>query len=299
MLISEISGFERPFGVRASEDGGFYVVDIKSGLLSRIRSDFTRAWATAGTPAMQGPHSVAMGLDGTIYVTEYYGRRLRCFLPDGSEVATLATPTTDMPWLLTGPAGIEIFPDGRIIVADYGSHTLQRFFPDGSFDAWHDGTTGWRLDGAPSCAASKDGFDRVHAAIPLPDGRMLVADTWQHRMRIFDRKGSPDSLIGGPVASSNMGMFNAPVSIALLPDGFVVSEYENPRLQYFNFDGQVQRWLGVDKGGVLPDNWRYDNVAAALSGVLGGFWHPYDVKPYGNGLVVADTDNSRIQCITF
>ena len=220
-------------------------------------------------------------------------------MPDGSEAGTLAAPTVDMPWLLTAPAGIEIFPDDMIIVADYGSHTLQRFFPDGSFDAWHDGTTRWRSDGAPSCVASKDGFDRVHAAIPMPDGRMLVADTWQHRMRIFDSKGSPDSLIGGPVASSNMGMFNAPVSIALLPDGFVVSEYENPRLQYFNFDGQVHSWLGVDQNGVPPDNWRYDNVVVNSSDVLGGFWHPYDVKPYGNGLVVADTDNARIQCITF
>ncbi len=299
MLISEIVGFKRPFGVRADVAGGLYVVDMKAGLLTRLNADFTRRWTFAGDPPMLGAHSVALALDGTILVTEFYGRRLRRISSDGRDLGILAAPCAAKPWLLSGPAGIEIFPDGAIVVADYGAHCLERFSPDGNFEAWNAGDGGWQSDGAPPGVASREGFDRVHAAVPLPDGRMLVADTWHHRLCFFNSQGHLDSILGGPVSGSALGDFDTPVAIALHSDGFVVSEYGNARLQYFGFDGCSRGWMGASQKSGPTVEWVTDSSLAEPSESLGGFRHPYDVKPYGTGFVVADTDNARIQLFSF
>ncbi len=291
-MIRAIPGFTRPFGVRAAPGGGFYAADLKTGELTRVGPDFVQAWRTVGSPAMKGAHSVAVLPDASVLVTDFYGRSVRRFRPDGSDAGVFAAADAARPWLLAGPAGLEIFPDGSIVVADYGSHCLLRFSPDGRLLSWHDGTSGWKTSGAPSGAASRDGFDRVHAAVVLPDGRMLVADTWNHRLRWFDERGDAAGAIGGPEAGRAPGSFDAPVSLALVPGGFVVSEFNNARVQRFTSDGRLVGWLGAP-----PAGWRTDAAAAVPSAAPGGFNHPYDVKTTDGALLIADTDNARVQVI--
>lgn len=279
-MIREARGFVRPFGVRAAPGGGFYAADLKSGLLTRVGADLAPAWSS---PAMRGAHSVAVLPDGDVLVTEFYGRSVRRFRPDGREAPVFAAADPARPWLLAGPAGIEVFPDGTVVVADYGSHALLRFSPAGDLLAWHAGE-GWRETGAPPAAASRDGFDRVHAAVILADGRMAVADTWNHRVRLFAPDGSP--------AGAVPGSFDAPVAIAPLADGFVTSEYGNPRLQRFSLDGRL-------RGRYAGGEWRRDGAPATKGSAPGFFDRPYDVKLAPGALLVADADNARVQIIPF
>lgn len=292
-------GLVRPFGVRPTSDGGFYVTDLAANMLSRVSSNLECIWSINVSPSSRGAHSIAIADDGKILVTEFYDKRLTAFSHDGRKIGTFAKASVERPWLLSGPAGVERFPDGCVIVADSGSHSLQRFAPDGRFDAWHDGRS-WKVNGAPTGKASPDGFDSVHACIGIPDGRLLVADTWNHCVRFFSSNGRLQRVLKFSALNSSAEMFVAPVAIALYGQGFVVSEYGHPRLQYFDFDGCFRGWLGVAADDISqPAGWREDPATPVPSKFLGGFNHPYDVKSFGEGLIVADTDNARVQCLSF
>jgi sugar lactone lactonase YvrE len=263
--VRVLEGFERPFGVRAEAGGSVLVCDLKAGRIARS-GGAGGEWKADG-----GPHSVAVAADGTAYATLFYGRRIVRLGGDG-RLETVAAADPARPWLLAGPAGIELDPAGRLVVGDYGSDSLQRFSPDGEFLGWLGaGASGWTEAGAPSKSAEPGGFDRVHAALFMPDGTMLAADTWNHRLQRFDASGRFLEALGRKGAAP--GEFDAPVALAALDGGFVCSEYGGSRVRSFDASGRPRAWKG-----------------AALDGLN----HPYDVKSDGTRLLVADTDNRRV-----
>ena len=65
-------------------------------------------------------------------------------------------------------------------------------------------------------------------------GFIIVADTNNHRVSIFDKHGGCIHCFGGSKGSAN-GQFNCPCGIALSPNGSIyVSDSENKRIQIFS-----------------------------------------------------------------
>ena len=189
--------------------------------------------------------------------------------------------------------------DGTIYVADSGNHRIQVFAPDGSpLRSW--GTScELYTDGQPGCVDPDgdgplqlgDGQMREPWGIAVgPDGNVYVADTWNHRVVVFDPQGNFVRKWGTFVttdgeAVGGEGGFWGPRALAFDAAGnLYVTDTGNKRIQVFTSDGVYLGQYGG--GGVVPG--RFDEpVGLALI--------PNADGAPGGELFVADTWNRRIQ----
>ena len=120
--------------------------------------------------------------------------------------------------------------------------------------------------GAVSVSSLPCGFDRLHMAMPLADGYLLVADTWNNRLQRVSPKG--EAMVW-PVSGTEI-----PCPVAVDEDGngrILVTAWGSSRLLLFGKDG---RRLEL---GEIPD-----------------LNKPYDARFYRDGFVVADSHNGRV-----
>jgi hypothetical protein len=200
---------------------------------------------------------------------------------------------------LNFPRNVAVAPDGTIYVADTGNHRIQVFAPDGSYlqewGSWCELYT----EGQPGCTdpdgAGPLGFGDGQFSEPwgiaiAPDGNLYVADTWNHRIQVFDAEGQfitkwGDFATTNGEAVGSTGSFWGPRAVAIDDAGIVyVTDTGNKRVQIFDAAGT---FLGQFGGGGVVEG-RFDEpVGLAIigrgTGVPGGM------------LYVADTWNRRIQ----
>jgi len=171
------------------------------------------------------------------------------------------------------PSGLALLPDGRVLVADAHSHRIRvlsadlqqvrlvagetRITPVFGTPRYEAGCS----DGPAGPAAA---FDRPRALALLPDGRVLIADMMNHRIRVLsadlqqvgtvvggDGEGSHDDrrqdggFRDGPAATAQL---HRPIGLALLPDGRVlVTEHERSYLRVLSADlQQVSTVVGCE-----------------------------------------------------
>jgi sugar lactone lactonase YvrE len=84
---------------------------------------------------------------------------------------------------LSGPKGIAWAPDGSLYLADTESHTIRRIDLNSGLITTVIGT-GDRGDG-PDGDARKCRLSRPHGIFVDPDGRVYVADSESHRIRML------------------------------------------------------------------------------------------------------------------
>jgi sugar lactone lactonase YvrE len=155
----------------------------------------------AGSAArFSDPFGVAVGADGTIFVADAGdAQRIRAISPLG-RVTTVAggrlgfaDGAGDAARFNT-PSGIAIDAQGSLYVADTGNNAIRRITPDGHVSTIAgDGVPGY-LDG-PARRARFNG--PVGVAVDAL-GRVLVADTYNDRIRIVDTDGTVRTIAGGP-----------------------------------------------------------------------------------------------------
>lgn len=131
-----------PRGVAAGPDGSFYIADTYNGRVRRVADGVITTIAGTGRRAETGddgpavkaslldPSGLAIGDDGTVYVTSANSSRVRVIAPDGtiSTLADLHIPASDIP--LADIDKLAAAPDGSAYVSDL--QTLSAFGPDGS-----------------------------------------------------------------------------------------------------------------------------------------------------------------------
>ena len=81
---------------------------------------------------MERPDSIAVGTDGSIYVTDTGKHSVTRFDGDGSRLARWGNRGMDHAQFWR-PAGIVVDGDDRVFVLDHGNHRCQVFEPDGTW----------------------------------------------------------------------------------------------------------------------------------------------------------------------
>lgn len=81
---------------------------------------------------MERPDSIAVGADGSIYVTDTGKHSITRFDKNGSRLARWGSRGTDHAQFWR-PAGIVVDADDRVFVLDHGNHRCQVFEPDGTW----------------------------------------------------------------------------------------------------------------------------------------------------------------------
>ena len=136
--------------------------------------------------------------------------------------------------------GFLLLPDGRVLVADCWNHRIRLLSADllEVSTVAGDGTQGHH-DGA---AAQARFYCPMGLAL-LPDGRVLVADCWNCRIRLLSadlqevRTVAGDGTRGHRDGAAAQARFNGPTGLALLPDGRVlVADCANHRIRLLSAD---------------------------------------------------------------
>ena len=187
--------------------------------------------------------------DGRVLVADWWNHRIRVLSADLQQVSTVAGDGEEghqdggaAQAQFNRPRGLALLPDGRVVMADSGNHRIRVLSADllQVSTVAGDGGQGHR-DGT----AAQAQFSYPRGLALLPDGRVLVADKYNHRIRVLSadlqqvRTVAGDAEVGHLDGAAAQARFYFPTGLALLTDGRVlVSDSGNHSIRMLSADLQ-------------------------------------------------------------
>lgn len=192
-----------------------------------------RAWQAR----FSAPFGVAAASDGTVFVTDAGTvSRVRRISPDG-DVTTIAGESAH----LSTPSALALDRNGGLYVADTGNNAIRRITADGQVSTFAgDGVAGHR-DGP----AHEARFNGPIGVVVDASNRVIVADTYNDRIRIIDPDGTVRTLAGSGVPGALDGpaleaRFHTPSGVASDASGNVyVADTGNGLVRVIDASGVV------------------------------------------------------------
>ena len=199
------AGLNEPAALALSDEGVLYIadqsnnrvraVDLATGTIRTVAGTGTAVYNGDGVAAMEtglaGPSGLALAPDGTLFIADSFNGRIRAVGPvtgfirtvvgDGGEYRYQG-PDEPPSRSLSRPSGITLDEEGNFYVTDSDNHLVRRW----------DRSTGLieRIAGVGVAGDGGDGGAALEAGLSYPfgivtdrDGHVLVADTFNHRIR--------------------------------------------------------------------------------------------------------------------
>lgn len=189
--------FNKPRDIAVAPDGSIYVADSANQRIQHLSQDgkMLHTWGQFGDiskgtvpgGSFNEPWGIAIGLDGSVYVTDTWNHRIQKFTAAGEFVKMWGYfGQGEKPDAFWGPRGLAVDKMGNIYVTDTGNKRVVVFTPDGEFVAQF-GTTG--IDPGQ--------FDEPVGVAVDQNGLVYVADTWNSRIQVFvpDTTGTNFSML--------------------------------------------------------------------------------------------------------
>ncbi len=218
----------------ATPDDPFAFVERRLPLLRRM--ELTKA----------GLRDVAVGRDGTLYVTDATQHGVWHLSTEGDVLSRWGGYGAN-PGQFNEPWGIDVDSEGNIYVADTWNHRVQKFDPQGK------PILQWGRY-AQVAAREQGGQGAFFAPRDIAIGagdRIYVSDTGNQRVQAFDKTGYFLGEFGG--AGSDLSLMDQPFGVAMTAGGSVlVADTRNRRVDEFSDSGIFMRqwpvlaWSGVD-----------------------------------------------------
>lgn len=203
-----------PFGFNYSRslavdprNGSVVVGQLDGTTISKYSNSGTFLWAVQACKSW----GIAIGADGTIYVSDTPQGQVVVLSPSGAVLRTFGSGH------LTKARGIAVDnSDGSVWLTDQGTGYIDHFSSSGAFLG--------RL-GGPS-------YLRLPVGIAVDQGFLLVADQATNSLKVFSKSGAYDGASGH--AGNGLGALSSPQGVALGTDGnLYVAEQGNQRVQVF------------------------------------------------------------------
>lgn len=210
------SPFENPIDLGFLPDDRLVIVSLHDPRVLRVEHDGTlvsiAGTGEAGDGGDGGPSTeatfqelaaLAVAPDGSLFVSDSKANRVRVIRPDGQVYAYAGTgevggggdggPAVDAQ--LSSPAGLALDASGNLYVADMFNHRVRRVDAEtGVIDTVAGtGARGFAGEGGPALAAELQWPRGVAVA---PDGRLYIADTYNHRLRRVESDGTLVTVAG-------------------------------------------------------------------------------------------------------
>jgi tripartite motif-containing protein 71 len=186
---------------------------------------------TGDDDPLSAPYGVAIGPDGSVYVTDAAANHVRVFDADGASVGTIGGPGREEGQLQFGGADDSIYLAtdlaGNIYVADTENHRIQKFDPDGQV-----------LLAFGSFGTGEGQFVHGFGVAVGPDGSVYVADDDRGDVQKFDPTGQ--FLLKFGSYGTGEGQFLNPGTPTVDGEGHVwITDADGSKVQEFGPDGEL------------------------------------------------------------
>ena len=266
-----------PRAVAFAPDGTFFVADSRNHRIVHLSplGDLLGTWgeispgcpyATANPPAnvpvetFCEPWGVAVGPDGSVYVTDTWNARVVKFTTKGQYITSWGYYGQESPEAFWGPRGIAVDAKGQVYVADTGNKRIVVFDSRGTY-----------ITQFGSAGLDPGQFDEPVGVAVAADGTVYVTDTWNQRIQAFapseDGKFFVPFLQWDVDAWYGQSLDNKPL-IAINAAGHIfVTDPEGFRILEFDSFGKfIRTWgdygigpseIGLASGVVVDRRWKY------------------------------------------
>jgi sugar lactone lactonase YvrE len=284
----QVNLFNNPVNVLYGPDGKLYAADFDNSKLRVIDMDGNASTLIAKQTFSRPFGMVFVG--NTLYVsTDRDGQGQHD--PVGSTEQMTGTVwrvdvnarTADVVAERIGrPRSLAALSDGRIAFADYAHHVIQILDPASGAVSPLAGT--WNAKGAADGAGAAAQFNEPYGIVQRADGKLVVADFGNHKLRLVSLDGTVTTLAGSTSGyadgSGSAAKLNHPQGLALASNGDIyVTDIDNYRVRKVSGDS-VTTLAGDGMPGYKDDN---SKSAAQFFGLEG-----LSVKPDGSRIFVAD-----------
>jgi len=199
------AGLNEPAALALDGRGMLYVADqsnnrvraisLETGLIQTVAGTGSAAYTGDGIPATEaglaGPSGLACAEDGTLFIADTFNGRIRAVDSVTGMIRTVAGDGGEYRYQgegeppsasLSRPSGIAVDREGNLFLTDSDNHLIRRC----------DRRTGMceRVAGIGTTAFGGDGGPALKGALNYPfgiavdgQGRLVVADTFNHRIR--------------------------------------------------------------------------------------------------------------------
>lgn len=242
-------------------------------IITRVGGTGIRGYDGDNKPATEAklyhPMDAVVAADGSIFVTDNFGHRIRKIDPSGT-ITTIAGdgtsgfrgdggPATSA--RLSSPTGLALDEAGNLYVADTGNHRIRMIDTSGTITT----IVGFGV-GSPL-------VDGILATLPLSplrsphgisfddEGNLYIADTGNNRIRMLDTEGDIHTVAGNGTAgdggdggSALDAELSMPKDVAVADDGtFYIADWYNNRVRAVGPDGVIRAFAGDGSFGFLGD----------------------------------------------
>jgi len=248
--------FYFPWGVAVDAAGNVYVSEYDGSTIRKITSGgvvTTFAGSAVETGASDGtgaqarfnhPAGVAVDGAGNVYVADSYNHSIRKITAGGvvttfagSAAAAGSTDGVGTAARFSIPMDVAVDGNGNVYVADRETHTIRKITSNGVVTTLA-GQPGIR--GAINGIGSSARFSSPSGLVVGRSGRVYVADTGNHTIRMIDTDGTV-STIGGAAgspgsadANGNNARFNSPYGVTVdRNDDLLVADTDNHTIRSF------------------------------------------------------------------
>lgn len=178
--------FNAPRAMAIGPDGSIYVADSRNHRIQHFsaQGQFINQWGsfgdlnagTANDGTFNEPWGVAVGPDGSVYVSDTWNHRVQKFDANGQfqKAWGIFGLSTEGPDRLYGPRGIEVDAQGQVYVADTGNKRIVIYDSNGTYLGEFGGEG----------AAPGQFYEPVDVAIDAA-GNAYVTDTWNQRVQVL------------------------------------------------------------------------------------------------------------------
>jgi len=239
-----------PLGLALGPDGSLYIGERGTNRIRRVNPQgIISTFAGGGTPEdgvgdggpaldarFEEPHSLAFGPDGSLYVADNEGNRIRAITPEGRVLTVAGTGEASSTGdggrateaTLDSPLGIVVGFDGSLFVTEFDGNRVRRIRPDGRIETIAGtGESGFSGDGGLATLAR---LRQPHSIALGLDGSLYITDEGNRRVRRIRQDGTILT-VAGDGGSSSDGDGGSPLAAG----------FDQPRVVYHHIDGTL--WI--------------------------------------------------------
>ncbi len=283
-------------------------VDARTGMITTVAGVGYQGFSGDGDLAteakLNSPGGVALDSMGNILIADTFNHRVRIVDHRTGIISTLVGSGIQgsngdsglaIRAQLSEPTGLSVDPAGNILIADTGNHRIRLAEKATGliFTLAGTGTPGFSGDGGTGTAAQLNGPTAVAAD---GEGRVLIADTFNNRVRRLDIRtgriatiaGTGEQGFGGDGASASKAELMEPSGVAVDAKGniLIADTFNNRIRQVDHLSGMITTVVGAGTRGLSGNGTRA--LSAELNNPAG-----LTQDALGN-IVVADAGNHRV-----